>query len=261
MGKFAHNVLKYTGFTAIEKFNRIVAANAGANYADDLAAIVRGEKTGLGANRNLAIRDLAKMLDVDTDTVVGMAKRGLSEDERMTVARRISDLTQFSAAKETLPATWTRSPYGKAFVQFKSFALRQIYFLEDEIIKPLVRDGNPAPLTRYLATGGTLSASSMYLKDLVTGYDRKDDSAADRIGSAAMSLLMLDTIGRVFGGAAKGDMKALLPPVASDIGHVGNAVYQTGKEIAKGQDIRWDKRLKDVERVVPAVRTVTNRLD
>lgn len=256
LGKLAHNILKVSFFTAVEKFNRIIAAKAGMHYADDLAKSVN---SGGRFSQKLAIRDLGKLLDVDADTAKAIAARGLTEDEKLTVARRISDITQFSAAKETLPASWSRSPYAKVFFQFKSFALKQSYFLTDEVIKPLLRDGNPAPLTRYLGTGTGLAVGSSYVKDLVTGRDRSDESTLERAVSAGLTMMMLDTVGRMVGGVGKGDLMSLLPPAASDLAQIGTAVGRTAREVYEGEDVDWEDRLRSAARVVPPLRAITNR--
>jgi hypothetical protein len=144
--EFARRFLRWTGFSATEKFNRTVAANVGAEYA--------------ARNTNKLLRDPASKtfkrrlaeLGVDPDEVL---KRGhISENELLTAAKNFTDRTQFRARPIDLPA-FASSPTGKMFFQFKNFAYNQSRFMYNQFSKEL-KAGNYGRAVRDLIVLGTV---------------------------------------------------------------------------------------------------------
>jgi hypothetical protein len=130
VGSLGSKVLKYTGFSAIEKLNRILSAQTGKHMAQEFFEDLKD-----GINTPLAKAKLSQ-LGVDADAAL---KRGfLNPDDYLMAAKRTSDVTQFISDANSLPIAWRNSPSARTVTQFKSFAYMQAKFLKDFAIKPAV---------------------------------------------------------------------------------------------------------------------------
>ena len=98
-GKMADVVLKYTGFNAVERLNRIVAANAGREYA-------RNSFEKLLANpNNKRLRETLDKMNVDVE--VALKRGALSEADELKAGQNIVNRTQFKTDVTELPLFWT----------------------------------------------------------------------------------------------------------------------------------------------------------
>lgn len=140
-GNFVKKVLGKTlnapGFGAVEKFNRGVAAVAGRDWADSLAA--------KGTPR--AISTLRNKLGVE-----GEIGKNLTLEQQIQASRKIVDITQFKTGAKDLPG-WTDSPMGKTVAQFRTFSYKQTGFVYNELLKEAIKNHNPVPLMRFIAIG------------------------------------------------------------------------------------------------------------
>lgn len=134
-------VLRYTGFSPIEKFNRIFSANVGKFYAEEqLAKLLRNPADG-------AARSSLRLLGVDIEAAL---KSGVvSEGDLLRAGKRVSDLTQFRSTVAELPVHWKRSPAMRILTMYKQFAFNQSRFIKDFAIKPALQ-GELRPLA-YMA--------------------------------------------------------------------------------------------------------------
>lgn len=130
-------VFNAPGFGAVEKFNRGVAAVAGRDYAQSLAA--------KGTSRSINI--LRNKLDVE-----GEIGSKLTPEQEIQAGRKMVELTQFKTGGKDLPG-WTNSPAGKTVAQFRTFAYKQTGYVYNQLIKEAVVNKNPLPLLRFLAVG------------------------------------------------------------------------------------------------------------
>lgn len=167
-------VLNAPGFGAVEKFNRGVAAVAGRDYAQSLAA--------KGTPRALKI--LRDELGVEGDI-----KGKLTPEQEVQASRKIVERTQFKTGAKDLPG-WADSPMGKTVAQFRTFAYKQTGFTYNELIKKAIH-GNPAPLLRFLAVGIPVGYAAGGLRNKLggkqfDGTDTKGQSTARQLGGKAV---------------------------------------------------------------------------
>jgi len=144
--RFAHNWLKYTGFEAIERFNRVIASLSGKKFIErnfarlmkdsaDKVAKARLEELGINIEKSL--------------------KQGfIDESEILMGAKRVSDITQFRAWGASLPQ-WASSPEGKVLFQFKNFSYNQAKIIKNTI-KRDIKIGNYSGVLRTLGVIGLI---------------------------------------------------------------------------------------------------------
>ena len=113
--KAARELLRVTGFNAVERFNRRVAAVAAREALPDL---VRGASRG-----NKRALNMLKRLGLNPDEIL---RRGgaVTDEEALRAGQRLSRLTQFRTTVEELPEFATRDDAGRLIFQFKSFAVK-----------------------------------------------------------------------------------------------------------------------------------------
>mgnify|MGYP001600830670 CR=1 FL=1 len=163
---FSRKFLKYTGFSATEKFNRTVSANVGMNWAaKNFSKILANpaDKVAIGRLEELGV-NVSKALQAGK----------LTEDELLKAAQIFTERTQFRARPIDLPR-FASSAYGKIFFQFKSFAYNQTKFLKDEFKREL-QSGNYGRAVRDIAIIATIFPMTGEvlgdIKSLATGTKR-----------------------------------------------------------------------------------------
>jgi len=161
LGKF----LKATGFSATEKFNRTLAANAGKSYGTRLV------KSLLKNPGNLKIQRRLTDLGLDVNKVL---KNGLTDDDVLMMAKKFTDLTQFRSRPQDLPL-FASSPEGKVFFQFKNFIYGQTRLLHNATLGEL-KSGNYGKAVRnlvVLATAFPMAGEAIGdIRSAITGKDR-----------------------------------------------------------------------------------------
>lgn len=225
-GNAASKWIRIIGMQGTEKFNRIVAVNAGIDYGQKLA---KQAAKGSGA----ALREL-KRLGIKPSQIVNGE---LTDDALKTVGREVSKATQFATGAGELPYFW-RTNVGKVMTQFKSFAFKQTGFMKDEgkrVLSEGVR-GNVKPLINALAVFGIAAPIAGEIvndfKSLVRNKKREDvDSFTERYFSnilSATSFGLLDSTSALFGEfGATGVVSTLGGPTAGDVMKTGIAVGDT----------------------------------
>lgn len=134
---FANNILKYSGFTWTETFNRVVASNAGMKYA---------EKTFARLKKNPQSKVLRwRLQELGVNPAEALKRGSLIEKELLNVGNMFSAKTQFLSEPMYLPA-WASSPEGKVVFQFKNFAYNQAVFIKRQLLNKNI------PLTRKART-------------------------------------------------------------------------------------------------------------
>jgi hypothetical protein len=185
IGWLADGVLKGSGFTFVEKWNRMFGgATAEVSVVRSLGQAAEGRLRG----RNLeATRRTLGQLDIDLDRVVGdirssggMAK-WMSDPQRSgPILRRAAfngmRLTQFVQPDfSKMPLYW-RHPAGRVAFQFKTYALNQTRFLRDQVLMEAA-NGNYRPLAMYVGVAPVLGDAVGDLRAWLKGKpEPKDDS-------------------------------------------------------------------------------------
>lgn len=144
-GTFASKFLKITGFTASEKFNRIVSANTGMRWLERTFNQLKKRPD------NAVLRARITELQLDPDVLL---KKGISEKDLLTAGQKFTNITQFRGRGIDLPE-FVNSPAGKVFFQFKTFAFSQSRLLKDTL-KTDIQNGNFTGVVRTLLVLATV---------------------------------------------------------------------------------------------------------
>lgn len=233
------------GFSAVEQFNRTLAANTGKNFV-----LARLEALRANPNDIKAQKDLLKM-EIDWQKAL---KNGLSPDELLKAGQKAVDLTQFKVDPIDMPPTWNGA-WGKLLTQFKNFAFKQGEFVLREVINPLIKEGDAAPMTRYLILGAIVGEGLNDVKALIRGRERTDNIPArigENIASTGGAGLILDAVNALNrGGDAVTEF--ILGPTFADIN-------KTVKNIGYAKNGDLMPLVKQTVSYVPLLNTQTNRL-
>jgi len=158
---FANNILKYTGFTWTELFNRTVTANASKKYVEKTFDKLKANPD----NQFLRMR-LEEFMISPNDA---LARGALTEAEILRAMNKGSIMMQFLADPLYLPQ-FASSPEGKVFFQFKNYSYNQAIFVKRELLR------NPRSFIRTLLILGTIFPMSgeviLDVRSLLTGIKR-----------------------------------------------------------------------------------------
>jgi hypothetical protein len=266
--QLAQATLQYSGFTAVEKFNRLHAAQSGINYAQDLAGALAGTKKLpwlRGTKKHMA--DQLEKMGIDPLDVM---QRGgqLTDQQQLDAGFYMSHKTQFGLRPEDVPLGWTSSPFAKVAFQFKGFGLKQAKFIKDDLIKP-VKDGNVMPLARFLVAGGVVGGGSEAVRDALAGKfeEIQDKSLMEHFAGGLVAVAMSNILASAYRSAEFGDsLKFLAGPAFGDIGTLFDVV---GSDIPRrafdrdGLDVSLDRPeevpkviLQGAKKIAPATRQI-----
>lgn len=250
-GKMATEVLSKTGFSAMERNNRVIAAIAGKHFAEDMARkLIAGEgKTEAAVRAAKALR----RMDIRPERV--MANKGLMEEDLLQAARSTSTRTQFRARIQDSPE-WAVHPVGKIVNQFKNFAENQWKFLREELVNE-AKSGNFAPILRYAVLAPIAGDAQKRIKAIITGKEKLDigdswfQQYLDNAASVGAIGLLYDVIKSVQyqGGSWLGAMS----PGVEDVGRLTSNGFQAVKPLIDrfmGEDEAMILNLKPLTRQV-----------
>jgi hypothetical protein len=250
-GRAADAVLYYTGFTGVERWNRLWAFHASANYATK--TLVKATEGRLrGATLDVARRRF-NGLGHNLDDLVGKAKAqpGGTAAERVnelllgshTLNKNgqpsrgmelLSDLgmggvrqTQFLPDKTRLPTFWN-TPGGRVAFQFKSFALNQARLVRDQVFNEAAK-GNLGPILYYMAAFPLAGEAVQDLRQLIKeGELTRPDSPIGRFAENAAAVGAFGLASDVYRGAVWGPeqvYRAAVGPTAEDAAYLINALF------------------------------------
>jgi len=231
VGKFGGAVLKYTGFSHVEQFNRLLAANSGKMFAQDLASKLGAGATGKAADtfkRHLRTMGIEPM---------ELASRGwkLTKDEELKAARSVIERSQFKVRPQELPLYWN-GPIGKLVTQFSSFGFKAAKAINDEVIKE-AKQGNFAPLARFLLVTPVVGEVFADVQTLAKGKDMKDRPEG-MLGRLADNYASIGAIGmfydafRASGYGELGILRRMAGPTISDVAQIAAGIREP-KRLAK----------------------------
>lgn len=229
-------LLKVTGFNTVERWNRIIAAEAGRKWAVKLHGKARaGNKRAAAMLRELGLDP---------------AKPRLTANDRLRAASTLVDMTQFRSRFEDFPE-WTSSPGGKLLWQFKSFAYNQARFLARETAGEIASGNWGRGMRNLLIMAiafplwGELVRA---FKDAILGREPKEfESAlerwyADLITAGALGLMTDAAEGARFGRLAE----TAAGPNLGFLAETGETLYKMGDE-----DKRADAAVRYLKRHLP----------
>lgn len=225
--KAVDGILKATGFSEVERSNRIVAAIAGKHFAKEQSMKYIASN---GANETSA-RALRNM-GLNPDSIL---RRGsLTDDETLSAVRNLVNRTQFRSRILDSPE-WAASPWGKVVNQFKNYSENQVKFLREEVINE-AKQGNWGPALRYVSLAPPAYAGAKALKDKIRGKDSRLDTRTN-IQKIAEIAANMGTMGMYYDILMSMNFKregwvASLVPAADTLGKGGSAALEAVKPIA-----------------------------
>ena len=215
--------LKATGFTATERANRTLAANAGKSYGTRLF------KKLLNNPKNKTARRLLEEFGIDPEQALKNGK--LTEDDILMFAKKFTDITQFRSRPQDLPM-FASSPAGKVFFQFKTFIYGQTRLLYRETVGEL-KNKNFGRATRNLFILGTVFPLTgevvADIRALITGRKREEKGLArylDNIAQVGSMGILMDTLRA---GKYRKGTEFIAGPSVSDAGELINVAGGTNK--------------------------------
>lgn len=179
---FADKFLQYTGFSKIEEFNRLFAADMGKNHIQYVAREV-AKRQKLKAQGKLS-REGEKTLEIDRNSLWEMGldpdnAAGWNVDEIKRAAALFSDQVNFRPGAMSIPQAF-QSPAAKIVRQFQSFIYFQTNFVMDSVKKSYQRDGVKGVLNTLTAIGAVaapVGLGATYtregVKSMLTGDDKR----------------------------------------------------------------------------------------
>lgn len=223
-GSAATKFLKATGFTASEKFNRIVAANAGKNAAEnEFAKLIRNQG-------NIQSRRMLEEMGINVKAAIN--RGSLNADDLAKAGQKASDWTQFRVGAIDVPLFWS-TPEGRVLVQFKNFAFKHTQFIRDAVIKEALVHKNFKPLVRLILFSQLIGEPLADLKEAVRGKDvtRKDLSIPERMWENFATLGGIGIFWDLWQSARLGKIPdLLLGPTVGDF----SSVLEAGSQAATG---------------------------
>lgn len=161
-GKITRNIAS-PFFQKIEKFNRDVTAIVGADFADKMAKkAADGDAT--------ATRIIREKLGV-----TGKIGKELTDAQHIQASRKLTEISQFKVDPMDLPG-WVETPLGKLAAQFRTFGYKQSDFMWNQVLQEGLKNGNYAPMVRFITVGVPAGLGANEVKDFV----RKDLPAMAR---------------------------------------------------------------------------------
>lgn len=161
---WARNVLKYSGFSFIEKWNRIIAANAGKYYAEEIA----GKLIKDPSNK----RYFRQLFELNLNPKKILKEGGVAIEDLMRASDHVVNTTQFKSGALDLPLFFT-SPEGKLLTQFKNYVFNYTKFMKD-IVLGEARRGNYAPLTKAVVLMPILGEGVKDIRGVLAGKPRTE---------------------------------------------------------------------------------------
>ena len=191
--------LSAIGFIYLEKGQRVLAANMGKNWIEDLVkrrTVLQQipEKTRTKAQ----LKEIKKINKTFSELSMppSMTEKQLRESPEILerAAQAFSNTINHTNSIEKLPLGW-RGPYARTFLKFKSFAYHQSAFLNDHVINPAIR-GELRPLMAYLGVGATGMAPDEFRRFL-----KSDDKKLTNTSRYLRALTAIGGAGIVWDGA------------------------------------------------------------
>lgn len=166
--------LQNTGFLAVERVQRMLAANQGKAlyeeawemYAKTLDGTTVGAKAAIDRKKAVEIAEGIGLSEKAlADRHPGRMKENL-EIAALEFSNRVNHTNNYSR----LPP-WARGPYARSILKFKSFMFHQAAFIKDNVIAPAAK-GNIRPLAAYIGVGTPFGMTT----DEIRRFIKSDDS-------------------------------------------------------------------------------------
>lgn len=264
-GRWAQRYLRYTGFSPVERLNRILGANAGILRAEQLIK-KHGKLTKELAERGVTKQDILDFFANNHRLPAKAAER---------IGFIASDATQHATHWKDLPVGW-QDPFMRIATQYKNFVYQQTRYLLREVLKPAKKyfttngkEGSIGPLLRAFATYGVGAEAVAQTRDEIRAWgaklpqlwgsepldyerrERRDDYVIQLLEDS-LNVGALGIAGDLVQRATYKDLASwALGPTASDVLGFGEAAVQAIGHVKRGEDLPYAQYLRQIARRVP----------
>jgi hypothetical protein len=185
---FARAVLKWSGFDAVEKFNRL-SAGAAAYYdiQDTLIQAWRGNLRGATldkARRRMGTYGLNLGEMMQRARAANNVNAAFKPGQVETAIFRGAQVSQFIPSPTRKPLGWQGREFGRVWAQFKTFALGYGRFMRDRVAAEAGR-GNYQPLITWLGVSQPSGEFVAQTQAWVRRRERPDDSIERALDNAS----------------------------------------------------------------------------
>jgi len=257
-GEDGHNVNSIRGtamfLKQVRQFHRITAFIAG--RADAIALAADGSEASIQR-----LRDLGVSGDLESN---GKGGYRLSDDQQIQAAHGLSNSTIFSTSKIQSPL-WLNTNWGKLIGQYRgAYTLKQSNFII-QLVKD-ARNGNAAPLIKYLSTVPLTGATVFAIKQLYQGKNPVT-TAKKSPGNAIDSMVSDSGVGSFGAGIPQdifNDVKynynnaSLTQNIVGNVSATAGTLVQTGQNVDNALRGNVNPILKQVSGYLPLGDTILN---
>lgn len=208
------NFLRGVGFTATERMNRTIAANAGKNYVIDLSNKL------LRNPGNKFFRRSLQEIRVDPDKI--LKQGGYNYNDLVRGAQTVVRRAQFESSPLELPIFFT-SPHGKVLTQFKTFAFNQAKLMKEAVLGEALK-GNMRPMIQAITLMPILGEGVRDVRAILSGKKR-DKKGMERIAENISAVGGLGIVSDIYSSARYGGVaETLIGPTGSDLAQLIEAI-------------------------------------
>ncbi len=211
--RFVDRYLRATGLTTSMRFNRALAANAGAKWAkSNFAALQAG---GKGA-------DIARtrLTNLGIDPQEALDRGSLSDRDFLRAGKSMADFTMFRNKPQDLPDIFTGTPIGRVMTQFKHWGYQEMTMVSDQIKRDF-KEGKGRGLRTLLVLGTVFPAAGavvQIVKDAMNGKDREFEDGLDQYLYSLMHSSALGLAGEAVSSAStRHSLELIAGPTAGDV--------------------------------------------
>lgn len=222
-GKWLQNTLKTTGFSSLDRFGKELAMNSAINKWTKTVQTPKGVE---------AFRQKwGDVFEGDLDNVVDALRRGqVTEEIQYLGFLELSRLQPIT--KSEMPAAYLRNPKGRILYTLKSYALKQLDLVRQEVLSQFAKGnitaGTKAAIRYSLLVGGG-NATVQTTRDMLLGKDTDSGTFGEEFSNFFWSLAFMNKYQRDknlsqgnFGGFVG---TSLTPPILD----IGLSALTTGK--------------------------------
>jgi len=172
-GKFLNKLFSYTGFRAIDRFGKNTLINGSLNKAQALVKSTKGTQK-LKSKYGEVFGD-------EFDLLVNDLRAGkITDNVKLYLWNELSDVQPISLTE--MPQQYLNSPNGRIFYALKTFTLKQLDLIRNDIFAQIAR-GNYTEggknLVRYMTIVPFMGATVDEVKDAVMGRGLNPDEIPD----------------------------------------------------------------------------------
>jgi len=184
--RISRGFLKYTGFTAVENFNRVVSAHTGVEWLKSTAIkMQRGSIKGKRLQKHF--KELGGMGIKNPRRFVEHGEAAITQSDKLHVGKAVSDSTQFRVRPQDLPLFWS-SPLGQVLTQFKTFAFSHYRLVTQEVIR------DPRKIARAVITTQVIGTGIGTVKSLVRGKDPRERRVFENFEPSLWNNIYVDNV-------------------------------------------------------------------